>query len=53
MFILAMPGNYFLMAAMYRVRKTLLDVRDKRMREMNQAIQAIKVCRLHHPYLAL
>lgn len=38
-----MPGNYFLVRAMFKLRKTLLDVRDKRMREVNQAIQAIKV----------
>ena len=38
-----MPGNYFLVRAMFRLRKTLLDVRDRRMREVNQAIQAIKV----------
>ena len=38
-----MPVNYFIMKMLFALRKTLLDVRDKRMREMNQAIQAIKV----------
>lgn len=44
-----MPGNYFLLRYMYRLRKSLLEVRDKRMREVNQAIQAIKV-RFRFPY---
>lgn len=30
------------MSAAWKIRKTLLDVRDKRMREMNQVIQSIK-----------
>ncbi|KAF8331910.1 uncharacterized protein EI90DRAFT_3154324 [Cantharellus anzutake] len=41
-FLLALPVNYILMKTMFKLRKTLLDVRDKRMREMNQAIQAVK-----------
>ncbi|KAF8318512.1 P-loop containing nucleoside triphosphate hydrolase protein [Clavulina sp. PMI_390] len=41
-FLFAMPVNWMLMSALWKLRKTLLDVRDKRMREMNQVIQAIK-----------
>lgn len=33
------------MSLAFKLRKKLLDIRDKRMREMNQVIQAIKVYR--------
>lgn len=42
-FLFAMPVNWLIMAATLRIRRTLMDVRDKRMREMNQLIQSIKV----------
>ena len=41
-FLFAMPLNWLIMRAAWKLRRTLLDVRDKRMREMNQVIQAIK-----------
>ncbi len=31
-FVFVLPVNYVLMKAMFNLRKTLLDVRDKRMR---------------------
>ncbi|KAF8318510.1 P-loop containing nucleoside triphosphate hydrolase protein [Clavulina sp. PMI_390] len=41
-FLFAMPVNWIIMASLRRLKETLLDVRDKRMREMNQLVHAIK-----------
>ncbi|EJD42577.1 P-loop containing nucleoside triphosphate hydrolase protein [Auricularia subglabra TFB-10046 SS5] len=44
--LIATPANHYLMKWQYRVVQVVLEMRDRRMRSMNEVIQAIKFIKL-------